>query len=79
MGQDAGAAKAGKGGFFARPGAKLIGLFLGLVGLWLAGGGAWLIRLGGSPYRAAFVAIGEHEKTLDLARRWGVEPSTGTP
>lgn len=31
-------------------GAKLIGLLLGLVGLCLAGGGAWLLWLGGSPY-----------------------------
>lgn len=27
-----------------------IGALLGLVGLWLAGGGAWLLWLGGSPY-----------------------------
>ncbi len=33
-------------------GAKLIGLLLGLIGLWMAGGGAWLLSLGGSPYYA---------------------------
>ncbi len=31
-------------------GAKVIALLLGLIGLWLAGGGAWLLGLGGSPY-----------------------------
>jgi len=30
-----------------------IGALLGLIGLWLAGGGAWLLRLGGSPYYLA--------------------------
>src|ERR1700709_1072948 len=50
MGQDVDAAARGKGGFFARPGAKLIGLLLGLVGLYLTAGGAWLLSLGGSPY-----------------------------
>jgi quinoprotein glucose dehydrogenase/quinate dehydrogenase (quinone) len=50
MGQDADAATRGRGGLFARPGAKLIGLLLGLIGLWLTGGGAWLLWLGGSPY-----------------------------
>src|SRR5262245_38445808 len=27
-----------------------IGILLGLIGLWLAGGGAWLLWLGGSAY-----------------------------
>lgn len=36
-------------------------------------------RLGSSPYRAAFLAISEHEKTFDLARRWNVEAIAGTP
>jgi len=31
-------------------GAIIIGLLLGLVGLWLTGGGAWLLSLGGSAY-----------------------------
>ncbi len=31
-------------------GAKVIGLLLGLIGLWLTGGGAWLLSLGGSAY-----------------------------
>ncbi|MEZ5735437.1 MAG: membrane-bound PQQ-dependent dehydrogenase, glucose/quinate/shikimate family [Novosphingobium sp.] len=31
-------------------GALVMGLLLGLVGLWLAGGGAWLVWLGGSAY-----------------------------
>lgn len=34
-------------------GAMLVGVLLGLIGLWLAGGGAWLLRLGGSPYYLA--------------------------
>src|SRR4051812_11998363 len=50
MEQDADAARRGRSGLFARPGATLIGLLLGLVGLWLAGGGAWLLWLGGSWY-----------------------------
>ena len=33
-------------------GAWLIGLLLGLIGPWLAGGGAWLLSLGGSSYFA---------------------------
>ncbi len=41
------AAKHGGAGLWA---ARLIGVVLGLVGLWLAGGGAWLLRLGGSAY-----------------------------
>lgn len=31
-------------------GAKLIALPLALIGLWMTGGGAWLLGLGGSPY-----------------------------
>jgi quinoprotein glucose dehydrogenase len=38
--------KASGGGW----GAKLIALLLGLIGLWMAGGGAWLLSLGGSAY-----------------------------
>ena len=30
--------------------ARIIGILLGLIGLWLAGGGAWLLWLGGSAY-----------------------------
>jgi quinoprotein glucose dehydrogenase len=39
-------ARAGGSGW----GAKLIALLLALIGLWLTGGGAWLLALGGSPY-----------------------------
>jgi quinoprotein glucose dehydrogenase len=31
-------------------GAIVLGVLLGLIGLWLAIGGAWLLSLGGSPY-----------------------------
>ena len=34
----------------ATAGARLIAVLLGLAGLWLAGGGAWLVSLGGSAY-----------------------------
>lgn len=32
------------------PGARIIAVLLGLIGLYLAGGGVWLLSLGGSPY-----------------------------
>lgn len=31
-------------------GGIVLGLLFGLIGLWLAGGGGWLLKLGGSPY-----------------------------